>query len=53
MVHQMILEAMNGKLHYAPVTNPKRILDLGTGTGVWVCGVGRAPSTSILGLSRG
>lgn len=26
---------MKGELHKAPVTNPQKILDLGTGTGIW------------------
>ncbi|KAL8651681.1 MAG: hypothetical protein Q9226_004600 [Calogaya cf. arnoldii] len=27
--------ALNNKLHLAPVHNPERILDVGTGTGIW------------------
>lgn len=26
---------MKGELHLAPVKNPQKILDLGTGTGIW------------------
>ena len=26
---------MGGKLHFAPVKNPRRVLDIGTGTGIW------------------
>lgn len=27
---------MGGKLHFAPINpNPQRVLDLGTGTGMW------------------
>ena len=26
---------LNGKLNLAPVKNPKNVLDIGTGTGIW------------------
>ena len=26
---------MKGELYKAPITNPQKILDLGTGTGIW------------------
>lgn len=26
---------LKGELHKAPITNPRKILDLGTGTGIW------------------
>lgn len=36
MLHAMMLEATNGKYFYAPIAeNPSKILDLGTGTGIW------------------
>jgi len=35
MKHAMIINLCNGKLHYAPLHNPKSILDIGTGTGIW------------------
>ena len=35
MKHAMIINLMNGKLHLAPLENPQRVLDVGTGTGVW------------------
>lgn len=35
MKHAMILHASEGKLHFAPLDNPQKILDLGTGTGIW------------------
>ena len=32
----MIYAALEDKLHLAPIGNkPKRILDVGTGTGIW------------------
>ncbi|PWW78216.1 S-adenosyl-L-methionine-dependent methyltransferase, partial [Tuber magnatum] len=33
--HHICLLALGGKLHAAPIQDPKRILDLGTGTGIW------------------
>ncbi|RDA82709.1 hypothetical protein CP532_4836 [Ophiocordyceps camponoti-leonardi (nom. inval.)] len=33
--HAMLLELTDGVLFFAPVENPRRILDIGTGTGIW------------------
>lgn len=36
MLHTMMLEATDGKLFYAPIGDyPQKIIDLGTGTGLW------------------
>jgi len=35
MKHAMIVHLCDGKLHFAPLENPQRILDVGTGTGIW------------------
>lgn len=37
MHHQIFLRLMGGKLTFAPLDRypPKRILDVGTGTGIW------------------
>jgi hypothetical protein len=36
MLHTMMLEATDGKLYYAPIGNHiQKIIDLGTGTGLW------------------
>lgn len=35
MKHSMIINLCGGKLHYAPLESPHRIIDIGTGTGVW------------------
>ena len=42
---------MNNKLHYAPIgENPGRILDVGTGTGIWAIEMGdEYPSAEIVG----
>ncbi|KAL1980063.1 hypothetical protein VTN96DRAFT_4682 [Rasamsonia emersonii] len=37
MIHEMMLETMNRKLFLAPIgSSPQRVLDIGTGTGIWV-----------------
>ncbi|KAL8961218.1 MAG: hypothetical protein Q9193_002190, partial [Seirophora villosa] len=33
--HHVTLLLSGGNLHLAPLVNPKRILDIGTGTGIW------------------
>jgi hypothetical protein len=35
MKHAMVVHLCQGKLHYAPLENPQKILDVGTGTGIW------------------
>lgn len=35
MKHAMVVNLCGGKLHFAPLENPQKIIDLGTGTGVW------------------
>jgi SAM-dependent methyltransferase len=41
---------MDGKLHMAPLENPQRVLDLGTGTGIWAMEMGDAfPQCDVLG----
>lgn len=44
---------MKGELHKAPVTNPQKILDLGTGTGIWALDIAEYEHyTHILHLDR-
>ena len=33
--HHIAMLLSGGNLHLAPLVNPKRILDIGTGTGIW------------------
>ena len=42
---------MDGKLHWAPISkNPSRILDIGTGTGIWAIEIGdEFPMADVLG----
>ncbi|KKA17873.1 TAM domain methyltransferase [Rasamsonia emersonii CBS 393.64] len=35
MQHQIWKKLNDDKLYFAPLTNPKRILDIGTGSGIW------------------
>lgn len=35
MKHAMIVNVCDGRLHMAPLVNPQRVLDIGTGTGIW------------------
>ncbi|KAH7143773.1 S-adenosyl-L-methionine-dependent methyltransferase [Dactylonectria macrodidyma] len=52
MLHAMMLEATDGRLFYAPVGEfPQKIVDLGTGTGIWAIEVGdKYPSAEVTGL---
>ncbi|KAK0757271.1 hypothetical protein N5P37_009990 [Trichoderma harzianum] len=52
MLHTMMLEATDGKLFYAPIgDHPQKIIDLGTGTGLWAIEMGdRYPGAEVLGL---
>ncbi|KGO75874.1 hypothetical protein PITC_033200 [Penicillium italicum] len=39
-----------GELHKAPVTNPQKILDLGTGTGIWALDIAeKFPTAKVIG----
>jgi ubiquinone/menaquinone biosynthesis C-methylase UbiE len=35
LAHHIYLTLTGGKLYLAPILNPQRVLDLGTGTGIW------------------
>ncbi|KAL1974704.1 hypothetical protein VTN31DRAFT_4908 [Thermomyces dupontii] len=35
ILHEMFLELLNRRLFLAPVKSPQRVIDLGTGTGIW------------------
>lgn len=35
LVHHVYTLTLGGEYHLAPITNPHRVLDLGTGTGIW------------------
>lgn len=49
--HQMFKITMGNKLYLAPIGKPARILDVGTGTGIWAIEMGDDfPDSEILGI---
>jgi ubiquinone/menaquinone biosynthesis C-methylase UbiE len=50
--HEIMLQIMKGDLHKAPIVrNPDRILDVGTGTGIWAVDMAdKYPSSEVLGI---
>ena len=41
---------MDGKLYFAPVKAPKKVLDIGTGTGIWAMDFGdEFPEAEVIG----
>ncbi|KAL8699833.1 MAG: hypothetical protein Q9201_005780 [Fulgogasparrea decipioides] len=50
LTHQKLRILLNDRLLLCPVKNPERILDVGTGTGIWAIEYGDDnPNTSIIG----
>lgn len=41
MQHHIWKQINDSKLHLAPLRDPKRILDIGTGSGIWPIEMGR------------
>ncbi|KAG6005381.1 hypothetical protein E4U43_000594 [Claviceps pusilla] len=49
--HSLYLSITGGKVGVAPVTKPRRVLDVGTGTGVWAYDYASAnPSSHVTGI---
>ena len=48
--HHVITLLLGGELHLAPLLNPKKILDIGTGTGLWAIEMAdRYPDAMVVG----
>ncbi|KAK8014928.1 methyltransferase domain-containing protein [Apiospora arundinis] len=49
--HELSIEVHAGRLYLAPVSNPRRVLDVGTGSGEWALDFARSnPASSVLGV---
>lgn len=40
MSHEMVKQLYDGKLHLSPLKDPKQILDIGAGSGIWAMEMG-------------
>ena len=48
--HEILLQLMDYKYHLAPLDTPHRILDIGTGTGIWAVDMAyRYPCAEVTG----
>ncbi|KAK1985018.1 TAM domain methyltransferase [Colletotrichum cereale] len=51
MKHAMVVHLCSGELHSAPLENPQKILDVGTGTGIWAVDMGdKYPEADVIGI---
>src|SRR6266487_3619718 len=51
ILHQVYLSMLNSKLTTVPLTNPAKILDIGTGTGEWAIGMAETyPQADVTGV---
>ena len=49
--HHITKLVLDGELHLAPLKSPRKILDLGTGTGIWAIEMGeRYPKARLIGI---
>jgi trans-aconitate methyltransferase len=50
VVHQLVKKVLNDKLYLAPISDFHRVLDIGTGTGIWAMEMGDThPQAEFLG----
>jgi trans-aconitate methyltransferase len=50
LLHHVRNLTLGGKLYLAPIDNPKRVIDIGTGTGIWAIDFADSmPDTEVLG----
>ncbi|RPA80824.1 putative TAM domain methyltransferase, partial [Ascobolus immersus RN42] len=50
-LHHFFLLTYGGRLHLAPLENPRKVLDLGTGTGIWAIEFGdEFPDAEVTGI---
>ncbi|TGZ76703.1 S-adenosyl-L-methionine-dependent methyltransferase [Ascodesmis nigricans] len=51
LMHHVLLMALGGELHMAPIKNPYNVLDCGTGTGIWALDFGdQHPEAAVTGV---
>ncbi|KAA8909859.1 S-adenosyl-L-methionine-dependent methyltransferase, partial [Sphaerosporella brunnea] len=49
--HEMLLKLLDGRLYLAPLKDPQRILDVGTGTGIWAIDMAdKFPAAEVIGV---
>ncbi|KAI0160888.1 S-adenosyl-L-methionine-dependent methyltransferase [Hypoxylon sp. FL1284] len=52
--HVVLTRLLDGDLFKAPIKDPKRVLDVGTGTGIWAAEVAKKhPDAEVLGIDLG
>jgi methylase of polypeptide subunit release factors len=51
MHHESMLQLLDNKLYLAPIENPKMIIDVGTGTGIWAIDMADTfPDSEVMGV---
>ena len=48
LTHGMLRHILNDKIHLSPVKSPQKILDVGTGTGIWAIEMGKVQAHYLL-----